>query len=150
MIVQLDNSKHEMAYDMKKVFHDSYAVEAKLLKAEEFPPLKRTLEEYITTDTVFFGYFSDEKISAIVEIRSNGQITHIQSLVVSPEFFRQGIASDLMKFVLENFQTEEVFVETGVDNIPAIMLYEKFGFKQVKEWDTDCGIRKVKLVKLVK
>lgn len=147
MIIQLDNTNHQVAYEMKAVFNDSYAIEAKLLKAKEFPPLKRTLIEYMETDTVFYGFMCGEKLSAIVEIRSHLDITHIQSLVVSPPFFRQGIAAKLMTFVLENYQTKIMFVETGVDNIPAILLYEKCGFKQVEEWHTDCGIRKVKLVK---
>ena len=34
-------------------------------------------------------------------------------------------------------------VETGVDNEPVIKLYKKLGFKEVKQWDTDFGIRKV-------
>ena len=36
-------------------------------------------------------------------------------------------------------------VETGVENEPAILLYKKFGFKEVKQWDTDHGIRKIRL-----
>jgi ribosomal protein S18 acetylase RimI-like enzyme len=35
-------------------------------------------------------------------------------------------------------------VETGLDNKPAIALYESFGFKEVKQYDTDHGIRKIR------
>jgi predicted GNAT family N-acyltransferase len=35
-------------------------------------------------------------------------------------------------------------VETGLANEPASKLYRKFGFTEVKIWDTDHGIRKIK------
>jgi len=149
MIRLINNLDCIQAQIMQTVFHDSYAIEAKLLNAVEFPPLQRTIQEYINTDTVFYGFWVDENLAAVVEIRTDNYTTHIQSLVVSPDYFRQGIAAKLMAFVLENFPTEIIYVETGVDNIPAIKLYEKYGFKQVKEWDTEIGIRKVKLIKKI-
>lgn len=145
MIAQLDNQNIEVATQMQKVFHASYSVEAKILNAIDFPPLKRTLEEYMKTGNIFYGVFKNQDLAAVVEIRSSQKQTHIQSLVVSPQYFKLGIASQLMIFVLEQFNSEAAFVETGVDNNPAIKLYEKFGFKQTKQWNTDCGIRKVRL-----
>lgn len=148
MIKALNNQDNHIAKRMNQVFQSSYSVEAKILQADDFPPLKRTLEQYQHTDTVFYGYWKKDKLAAVVEIRSQNSSetkTHIQSLVVSPNYFRQGIASQLMAFVLENFNTSALFVETGINNHPAIKLYEKFGFKQTNQWDTECGIRKVRL-----
>jgi ribosomal protein S18 acetylase RimI-like enzyme len=147
MIKLINNLDPRQAQKMQKIFHASYAIEARLLNADVFPPLQRTIKQYVDTDTAFYGYWIDKHLAAVVEIRTDEYTTHIQSLVVSPDYFRLGIAAKLMAFVLENFPAEIVFVETGVDNIPAIKLYEKCGFNQVEEWDTKIGIRKVKLIK---
>jgi len=147
LIYKLNNQDIDVANNIRKVFYDSYSVEAKILKAVDFPPLTRSLVEYIQTDTVFYGCHKDNLLAGVIEIRDCDNKIHIQSLVVDPLFFKQGAASKLMTFVLDNFNSEHLFVETGIDNIPAIQLYEKFGFKQVKQWLTNHGIIKVKLVK---
>ena len=78
---------------------------------------------------------------------SNDSFTHIQSLVVSPKFFRQGVAQKLMEFVLESCDSKLFTVETGLENRPATELYRKFGFVEVKQWDTGHGVRKIKFEK---
>jgi ribosomal protein S18 acetylase RimI-like enzyme len=65
-------------------------------------------------------------------------------LVVHPGFFRQGIARKLMEFIFNTFDSKLFVVETGPENGPAIELYKKFDFKEVKQWNTDHGIRKIK------
>ncbi|MGH1385650.1 GNAT family N-acetyltransferase [Kordia sp.] len=144
MIKKLQHTNKETATEIRSVFQVSYAVEAKLLKAIDFPPLKRPLESFIHSDNIFFGYIKNNELAAVVEIHHTVKQTHIQSLVVAPKFFRQGIASQLMEFVFNTFDSNLFMVETGVDNGPATTLYLKFGFKEVKQWDTDHGIRKIR------
>ena len=84
-------------------------------------------------------------MAAVIEIDNNKNITHIQSLVVHPKYFRQGIASKLVAFILKNYDTEIFTVETGVDNVPAIKLYQSFNFKETKQYDAEFNIRKIKL-----
>ena len=88
-------------------------------------------------------------MAAVTEIIHNEEYTHIRSLVVDPAFFKQGIASKLMEFVLNTFDSSIFIVETGVDNEPASALYKKFLFKEVKQWETDLGIRKVKFERII-
>jgi ribosomal protein S18 acetylase RimI-like enzyme len=144
MITKLNNKDHKIAQQIRVVFQVSYAVEAVLLKAIDFPPLKRTIHEFINSDTDFYGYWKDEKLAGVIEIRSQKKLVHIQSLVIHPDNFRQGIASQLLQFTFDHYHTEIFMVETGVDNEPAIQLYKRFNFKEVKQWDTDHGIRKVR------
>jgi ribosomal protein S18 acetylase RimI-like enzyme len=144
MIERLQNKDIDISNKIRSVFQLSYAVEAKLLNATDFPPLKRSLDSYLKSDNDFFGYLKNQEIAGIVEINHNDSFTHIQSLVVNPKFFRQGIGLKLMEFVINSFDSNLFIVETGVENGPATLLYKKIGFKEVKQWDTEYGIRKIK------
>ena len=144
MIRKLENKDEEVSHSIRSVFQVSYAVEAKLLDAIDFPPLKRPLESYINSKNDFFGYFKNEVLAGVIEIKHHNTFTHIQSLVVNPEFFRQGIAQELMTFVLKLYDSKPFMVETGVKNKPASDLYKKFNFIEIKQWDTDHGVRKVR------
>jgi len=144
MIEKLQNNEIEISKRIRSVFQASYKVEAKLLNATDFPPLKRPLENYMKSNTFFFGYLKNEDIAGVIEIDHNNDHTLIRSLVVDPTFFRQGIAKKLMKFVLNTFDSKLFVVETGLENGPATKLYETFGFVEVKQWDTNHGVRKIK------
>ena len=144
MIQKLDHTNLAIATKMRVVFQESYAVEAKLLNAVNFPPLQRPLEGYTKSKTTFFGYHIKEIIVGIIEVSTIEKATHINSLVVSPHYFRQGIGRQLMKYVLQDFSSKVFTVETGLKNIPASKLYTSFHFKEVKQWDTDHDVRKIR------
>lgn len=144
MIKKLDHTNLAIATKMRVVFQESYAVEAALLNATNFPPLQRPLESYIKSTTTFFGYHIKDEIVGIVEVSPKEKTTHINSLVVSPHFFRQGIGRELMNYILQKFSSKVVTVETGLENIPASKLYTSFHFREVKQWDTDHGVRKIR------
>ena len=152
MIEKLKNSDLEIAKKMRLIFQASYKVEATLLNVTNFPPLKRPLENYTESNTEFYGYSINEILAAVVEIDTNNNNNYIliRSLVVRPDFFRQGIAGKLIKFVFETFKSNLFIVETGLENGPATKLYEKFGFVEVHQWDTNHGIRKIKFEKRTK
>lgn len=147
MIKKLKNKDTEISKKIFSVFQSSYAIEAKLLEAKDFPPLKRPLENYINSTTEFFGYYKNLDLAGVIEINHTSNFTHINSLVVNPEFFRQGIARQLMEFVFSNYDSNLFVVETGLENGPATKLYKNFGFIEVKQWNTDHGIRKIKFEK---
>jgi ribosomal protein S18 acetylase RimI-like enzyme len=149
MIQRLQNNKIEISKKIRAVFQVSYKVEAKLLKATNFPPLKRPLEDYVISKNMFFGYLKNEELFGVIEIDHNNSYTLIRSLVVSPLFFRQGIARKLMEFTFNTFDSNLFVVETGVKNEPASKLYMKFGFIEVKQWNTEHGIRKIKFEKKI-
>jgi ribosomal protein S18 acetylase RimI-like enzyme len=144
MIEKLLNSDLITTKKIHSVFQSSYKIEAKLLNATDFPPLKRPLEDYLKSDNAFFGFLKNEVLAGVIEIIHTNSYTHIRSLVVDPLFFRQGIARKLMEHTLNNYNSNLFVVETGVENGPASKLYKKLGFIEVKQWDTDYGIRKVK------
>jgi ribosomal protein S18 acetylase RimI-like enzyme len=147
MIKLLNHKDIQIAQNIRAIFQVSYAVEADLLQAIDFPPLKRNLTGFQNCKTDFYGFHAEGEIAAVIEIKNNIDAIHIQSLVVDPYFFRQGIAIKLMHFVLEKYKTLPFTVETGVLNIPAIQLYKKLGFVETLQWDTDHGVRKVRFEK---
>ncbi len=75
-----------------------------------------------------------EKKSLIAFKRRNFPRGHIMSVAVHPEYRRQGIASEMMKFVLNRLKyiknLKEVILEVRESNRSAIRLYQKFGFKK--------------------
>lgn len=149
MIVKLQNKKIGISNQIFSIFQLSYAVEAKLLGATDFLPLKRPVKSYLKSDTMFFGYLENKEIVGIIEIENNNNWSNINSLVVNPLFFRRGIARKLLEFVFNRFDAYHFVVETGVNNKPATELYKKLGFKEVKQWDTDFGIRKIQFEKQI-
>ena len=103
MIKRLQNNALEIANEIYTVFQLSYTVEAKLINANDFPPLNRPIEHYQKSSTIFFGYYVDTDLAGIIEIKSNNECTAICSLVVLPRFFRRGIAKSLLDYVFKDF-----------------------------------------------
>ena len=147
MIIKINNKKKNIANQIRNVFQASYIVESKLLNAVDFPPLKRTISQFLHSNTEFYAYYINKNIAGVIEIENNQDLTHIQSLVVYPKYFRKGIGRTLVQFVLDTYNTKIFTVETGLENYPAIQLYTSFGFKKQNQWDTNHGVIKVRFKK---
>lgn len=75
----------------------------------------------------------EERVVGYVCIRVIFDAAHILNLAVLPELRRRGIGSRLLQNALEELKRlrpdiEFVMLEVRESNIPAIKLYEKFGF----------------------
>ena len=149
MIKEINNKDIEISKKIYNIFQKSYKIEAKILNVSKFPPLERSIENIINSDTLFFGFFIKKKIVSIIETENNFQSIHIKSLVVCPNYFRQGIGTKLVQYVIDTYDTKILTVETGADNYPAIKLYKNFAFIEQSQWDTDHGIRKIRLKRIV-
>jgi len=143
MIKLLTHTDPLMAQLIYQIFQVSYAVEADLLGSKNFPPLQRTVNDIEQSTTSFYGYWTNDKLTGVIEIRSNQIKTHICSLTVHPNYFRQGIAIKLLEFTMKSYPSALYTVETGLGNAPAVILYENFGFIRQKTFMTDAGIEKV-------
>lgn len=147
MIQKLQHQKTEVAEAIRAVFQASYTVEAELLGATDFPPLKRPLKAYIESGNDFYGFYQNGALAGVVEVDEMVSRVHIQSLVVHPAYFRKGIGSELVNKILNTYASPVFTVETGLANKPATDLYLKHGFRKTGEYDTDHGVRKVQFEK---
>ena len=126
----------------------AYAQEAQLLGAVHFPPLERTVEEVRSSTEEFLAAFIGEAMVGAVSVwpDQEGMGLNIASLVVAPQFQRQGIGRRLMVTVLAAHGGREFTVQTGAKNIPALALYAQAGFVELRRWFV--GRESLELVKL--
>ncbi|AUJ70465.1 GNAT family N-acetyltransferase [Pseudoalteromonas sp. NC201] len=150
MIQKLNNRDALVAREIFNVFQRSYKIEAELIGASYFPPLSRTIEDICGATSHFYGYFENQNLAAVIEIVIVEKTLEIDSLTVDPSYFRKGIAGKLLHFVLAELGAEKVIVETASANIPAIALYQKYGFIEFKRWLPTHGIEKLALVSVIK
>ena len=149
MIIKINNKENKIAEEIRAIFQVSYAVEAEMLKAVDFPPLKRTVAQFLNSNSEFYAHYLIENIAGVIEIENHKNLTHIQSLVVYPKYFRNGIGSKLVQFILDTYKSKIFTVETGIENHSAIKLYKSFGFQEQEQWDTNHGVRKVRFEKRI-
>lgn len=78
-------------------------------------------------------YENDEKVIGFITATDLGETCDILSLVVDPEYRNRLVASNLLDYLISELDEELKLITLEVDsnNIPAIRLYEKFGFEVV-------------------
>ena len=134
MIEKLIIDNDAIALEVLTLQKSSYAIEAEIIKSINIPLLKETIENLLKCDEEFYGYFIDKKLVGLVSYKVVGEVLDIHRLAVHPQYFKRGIAKELIEYV-ENTVTDvkKEIVSTGKDNYPAIKLYEKSGFKPVTD-----------------
>ncbi len=140
---KLDQTDHADALQIHSLFQRAYRVEAQLIGVRSIPPLDRTVRDIMASETCFFGCWDDELLIAAVEVEYYEPHLGINSLVVHPDYFRQGLGRQLLRYVLAEYVWETAKVETALANLPAITLYEQFGFKETLRYSAAAGITKV-------
>ena len=141
----LDHHSEAVAIEIYDVFQLSYEIEAGLVGSPDFPPLRRRVSHIQSTERQFLGErIGNDLVS--VEFSKDGDELSIDSLVVHPQYFRRGFASQLLRSLLKRELWQSANVETAAANDPAVDLYQKFGFSVSTRWLTADGIEKVRLV----
>jgi len=146
MIELLDHYSESVAIQIYDVFQLSYEVEASLVGVKDFPPLRRNASHIQSSSSQFLGQRIGVDLAAVVEFTQTGEELSIDSLVVHPQYFRRGLASQLLQSLLAKVHWQNANVETAAANNPALVLYKKFGFSESKRWKTADGIEKVRLM----
>ena len=144
MIEKVNCKGVEVAEQLYVIWQASYPVEKEMIGAEVFPPLDRSVHDFQSTENVFYAYVINHEFAGVIEVARIEEYIHLQSLVVHPAHFRKGIATTLIKHVMETHTSAKYSVETGYENIPAKRLYVTFEFRETKAYDTDYGVKKIR------
>ena len=57
MIIKINNKKNKIAKEIQAIFRVAYTVEASILKVVDFPPLKRTVSQFLNSNSEFYAYY---------------------------------------------------------------------------------------------
>ena len=77
----------------------------------------------------FLVYLADNNIAGYLYYSDIYDRIEINQIMVFDEFKRNGYASEMLQYLIR--KNKNISLEVRCDNIPAINLYKKFGFKKV-------------------
>ena len=148
-VVEVDIRDAVIAKDIHALRLASYAIESKLIGYPNLPALHECVRDVQESGERFLACVeSDEKIIGSLSFVLSADVLDICSLTVHPDYFGQGIASQLLREV-ESFREEarRIIVSTAWKNVPAVRLYEKHGYAIYDQPVLPDGLALVKLEK---
>ena len=146
-LVHLEISDPQTASAVLDLQRQAYRVEADLIGSEGIPPLRETLEELQACGESFLGAVVDGRLAGAISWRVDAATIDIHRLVVDPDHFRRGLATALVRSLLESeSDASRAIVQTGAENEPAARLYLREGFQRVDEVSLD-GLRVARFAK---
>ena len=96
---------------------------------EEFPFYMITNSDGINV----YGYFNGDKLDAIIRV---GDLVNdeyeLSFFFVNKALQHQGIGQRLFKAMIDKFADKDLILYVYTDNYPAVHIYKKYGFKQVR------------------
>jgi ribosomal protein S18 acetylase RimI-like enzyme len=130
-IIVLSHQELIVAREIIELMHRSYRIEGALLGIDDFPPLRRRVEDVQGSSSAFVGVMGEvaDALAGVCEYRIDAGLLDIHSLVVDPILFRTGIAARLMHHMLGLPAWSRARVETATANEPALALYQRFEFR---------------------
>lgn len=134
MIVELIHNDAGTAQRILDVQLPSYRIEAELIGFCDIPPLRDTLETIQCSGECFIGYAIHDKLTGFIAYELIEDAVEICRMVVHPDYFRRGIAKQLLAYLLAGAAAhKKVTVSTGDKNEPAKLLYRSLGFTEVNQ-----------------
>lgn len=78
-------------------------------------------------------YKKDDIVAGYIVIEDVIEVINIVDVFVEEGYRRKGIASKLIDYVFDMYRMRNIrfMLEVRKDNIPALNLYKKYGFKQI-------------------
>jgi ribosomal protein S18 acetylase RimI-like enzyme len=147
MINLIDQIDPKTAKEILVVQQAAYLQESLLIDYPDLPPLKETLEDIQDSSETFLGYQLNDEIVGVLSYDIQDDVLTITRLVVHPDFSRRGIGKSLLEKVLHHPIVNHFIVGTAAKNIPALKLYEKYGFATTSRQTLPGGLELVRLGK---
>lgn len=141
MIKKLNLNDTETAKRVLELQATSYKIEAEIIGFYDIPPLKDTIDSLKVCDEIFYGYHINNILAGIISYKIIENVLDIHRVAIHPLFLRIGIAGKLISFIegLES-NINKVIVCTGKENLPAVSLYLKNGYRKKKDIEISKGI----------
>lgn len=91
------------------------------------------LDKLINSDIDYvLGDYENDKLVGFIHFTKLYETIDIVNVVVSEQFRNKGIASNLINYIVNNYKDiNNIMLEVNVNNIAAINLYLKNGFKEI-------------------
>lgn len=92
------------------------------------------LSDYKVTLNPFnkiIGYYINDLLVAFLDYSVMYEKIEINYIFVVNEYRRRNIAYNLIKYVIDNYEFDNITLEVNINNIGAISLYKKLGFKVI-------------------
>lgn len=140
MIKRLDNRDKKAAEEIYELQQASYKIEADLIGFEKLPPLLESVDDIRHSEEIFFGYYFNERMAGIISYKLINGTLDIYKLAVHPDYFKRGIAKQLLDHVENTQGIKSIIVCTGFKNTPAVSLYSKLGFTETGTQEIAEGI----------
>ena len=93
-----------------------------------------SLSDYKVTLNPFnkiIGYYINDLLVAFLDYSVMYEKIEINYIFVVNEYRRKNIAYNLIKYVIDNYKFDNITLEVNINNINAINLYKKLGFKVI-------------------
>ena len=132
---------------MLEIQHAAYAIEAALIGYPQLPPAHEALEALQATREELWLCEEGAAVVGVVGLEQHADELVIARLFVAPPEFRRGIGSALVAQALARADGRRVRVGTGARNLPALALYERFGFRRLDEGEPTPSVGYVELVR---
>ncbi|MBB6672656.1 GNAT family N-acetyltransferase [Cohnella nanjingensis] len=148
-IMQLDLRKTEVAEELWLLQHAAYRVEAALIGVPDLPPLRDTVATLQAARETFWGCRDEEgELIGVIATERENETEVIARMMVHPSRFRQGIAGKLLGHVLQASPASTPWEVTAEErNLPAIALYERFGFREAGRFRPREDIGMIRMVR---
>ena len=88
-------------------------------------------KETLSDTDYIYNYLDGDKVLGYLEIRLVDGVIDIMNLFVNEEERKKGIATSLMKEMFEKEDYSRIMLEVNENNMEAIRLYNKLGFKEI-------------------
>ncbi len=118
--------------EMKKEHLDVLIAELK--EYDEFWNEKILIDEFQNENSEYFVLIDDGKILGFAGLWFNIDEAHIMNIAVKKEYRKNGFGTKLLEFLIVKAKEKSkicITLEVRDDNIPAILLYEKFNFEKI-------------------
>ncbi|MEO3945717.1 GNAT family N-acetyltransferase [Gorillibacterium sp. CAU 1737] len=146
----LDLSEPIEALRLLALQQASYLSEANVIGFSDIPPLKDTLPSLQESRECFLGCFWNVELAGCIAYERRGEELEICRMMVHPDFFRRGIADQLLHAVYEREAGVRLMrVSAVTTNEPAVRLYEKHGFSTADSREIAPGIYLAEYSKLM-